>query len=97
MTTTTQLYDYGTYTLKAGVRDDILDYINEFVDDYDLDGLTDAYRDAVNEQLSDVGITLIGDIFYSRVPVVEDSTDLIKQALADVDLGEIAPKFDKTA
>lgn len=97
MTTTTQLHSIGSYTMSATLTDFVAGYLGEFFDDYDLDGLVAAYRDGINAELADAGISLHGDDFYSTVPVVEDSRELIKAAIEEVDLAPLAEKFDTSA
>jgi hypothetical protein len=95
MTTTTQLHGFGTYTMKASVRDSVLDFVNEFADDFDLDGLTAAYRDAINAELDSTGIVLRGDDFYAKYPAPDDATELIKEAIEAADLGALAEQYDR--
>lgn len=97
MTTTTPLHGFGGYTTSDRVEDYVAGYLGEFVDDYDFEGLVAAYREAVNEQLGDTGISLHGDNFYSTYPAPEDSADLIKAAIENADLGTIAAEYDTTA
>jgi hypothetical protein len=93
---TTQLHGYGHYTMSASLRDTVVDFCGEYVADFDLDGLTDAFRDAINAELNGTTIVMAGDDFYADYPAPDDSTGLIKQAIENVDLGGIAEKFDKT-
>lgn len=95
MTTTTQLYGFGHYASNATVEDSVTEYVGEFVNDYDVDGLTNAYRDAINTALDGTTIVLRGDDFYADYPAPSDSEDLIKAALVDVDLGALAGEYDK--
>lgn len=96
MTTTTQLNGYGTYTQReASVGDTVRDFVGEFAAEFNLDGLADAYRDAINVELNGTGIILRGDVFYANHPAPEDSTELIKDAIEAIDLGAIAEAFDQ--
>ncbi len=97
MTTTTQLLSWGGYTLSASVKDTVIDFVNEFADDYDVDGLTHGFRAAINERLGGTGISLRGDQFYSTYPAREDADELIRAAIEYVDLGGLAAEYDTTA
>ncbi|MEU7480567.1 hypothetical protein AB0A63_31630 [Lentzea sp. NPDC042327] len=97
MTTTTQLLGWGGYTLRASVEDTVIDFVNEFADDYDLDGLAHGFRAAINERLGGTGISLRGNEFSSTYPAREDAGELIQAAIEDVDLGALAAEHDTTA
>jgi hypothetical protein len=93
----TQLYGWASYTMSSSLEATVLDYLGDYVEDYDVEGLSTAFRDAINELLEKNEIVLAGNDFYSRVyPEAEDSSDLIRQAVKDVDLGELAEKFDRS-
>jgi hypothetical protein len=92
--TTTQLHGFGSYTSSATVEDSVLGYLNEFVADFNVDGLAKAYRDAVNAELAGTGIRLHGDDFYSIYPAVDDSREVIEAVIGSVDLGELAARLD---
>lgn len=104
MTTTTQLHGYGHYTMTATVEDTVRDFLADLADSYDVDGLTGAYRDAINAELKTltarrydgVSIVLRGDDFYADYPAPDDSEDLIKTALGNVDLGALAQQYDES-
>jgi hypothetical protein len=96
MTTTTQLHGYGHYTMTASVKDTVMDYVGEHADDFDIEGLTNAFRDAINAELDGSTIELHGDDFYADYPTPDDSEDRIRQAIGDADLGALAEEFDRS-
>lgn len=97
---TTQLRSYPHYTTgnNATLEADIDDFVGEFAADYDLDGLADAYRDAINTNLDRAGSTaqLCGNEFYCDYPAPDDIADAIRDAIQGVDLGTLAEKYDRT-
>lgn len=93
-TTTTQLHGFGSYTTSVTVEDFVVGYLDEFADDYDVDGLVHAFRERVNNELAGTGISLHGDDFYSTVPVRDDAADLIRNAIHSPELAELAARFD---
>jgi hypothetical protein len=94
----TQLHGWGSYGLgQMTLEDCVTVYLGDFVEDYDTGALSTAFRDAINERLEKDEIVLAGSDFYSRVyPSAEDSGDLIRQAVKDVDLGELSAEFDRS-
>lgn len=95
MTTTTQLHGYAHYTMTATPEDSVRDYLGDQEGGFDVDGLTNAYRDAINNALDGTGIVLRGADFYSNYPSPDEATELIKGAIESVDLGELAPDYDQ--
>lgn len=109
MTTTTS---YGTWTNRcepyaAGFAQSVRESLGDYADDYDLDGpegLTRAYRDAINEALPP-GVSLCGDEFIGPWKAADDAfdgyplTDLggldIKAIVEDVDFWAIAARHEK--
>ncbi|GAB7053208.1 hypothetical protein [Catenuloplanes indicus] len=87
----------GELTLEAGVATSLGEYAN----DYDLDALTTAYRDAINDALPD-SISLAGSDFYGPAYDTDrdftgEPADAIREAIASVDFWSLAAKYDKTA
>lgn len=97
MTTTT---NYGYWADHSGVhtdpRDDVLDFLGEYAADYDIDGLVDAYQDAINQQLPD-DIALRGRDFFGPYPRREGFEHEIRTAIESVNLSDLAEKYDRTA
>lgn len=65
--------------------------LGEYAHDYDADGLTDAYRDAINEQLESSGVSMHGDEFYGPHPAVDVD---IAEAFKAVDFWALAAQYD---
>jgi hypothetical protein len=96
MTTTTQLHGYGHYTMSASVKDTVMNFVGEHAADFDIEGLTNAFRDAINAELDGTTIELHGDDFYADYPTPDDSENRIRQAIGDADLGALAEEFDRS-
>ncbi len=96
MTTTTQLYGYGHYTMTASVKDSVLNFLGYQATHYYIDGLVSAYRAAINDMLDGTTIALRGDDFYADYPTRSDADNVIKEAIENVDLGELAWRFDES-
>jgi hypothetical protein len=100
MDTTTQLYDFGTYSRFGDVKSLVTAYLKN-PEQFDLDGLADEYRSSINVALVGLGaigrsrIILRGDTFYSAYPVPENATALIEEALEEVSLDDFAQAFEK--
>lgn len=94
----TQLFGWGSYDLgEMTLEDCVRVYLGDYVEDYDTEALSTAFRAAINELLAPNEIVLAGSDFYSRVyPAPENSSDLIRQAVKGVDLGKLAAKFDRS-
>lgn len=97
MTTTTQLFGYAHYTKTATPEDSVRDYLGDQESDFDVEGLTHAYREAINDALDGTGIVLRGSDFYSNYPSPDDAKELIEGAIESVDLADLAPRFDLSA
>lgn len=108
MTTTTS---YGTWNNRVEphaltLEQSVFEALGDFADDYDLDALTAAYRDAINEALP-AGVSLCGDEFIgpyesqdwesAGYPVDEDNRLDIGAIVEGVDFWKLAESFDKTA
>lgn len=94
MTTTTQLFGYAYYTKTATPKDSVRDYLGDQEEAFDVDGLTVAYRDAINQALDGAGIVLRGSDFYSKYPSPANATELIDEAIESVDLSDLAEDFE---
>jgi hypothetical protein len=92
--TTTDLGGFGSFTYSARVVDFVSGYLNEYADRFDVDGLVDAWRDAVNAKLAPHGISLHGDDFYGVYPATQGYGELIRDAIESTDLADLAPLFD---
>jgi hypothetical protein len=95
MTTTA----YGSFALHcpdASTTRTLHDYVatalGDHADDYDIDALADAYRDAVNRELEPTGVALRGDEFYGPHPVVEVD---FAAAFEAVDFWSLAAEHDR--
>lgn len=97
---TTQLYNWGHYATsgEGTIEGDVRNFLGDQAGDYDVPGLTDAYRDTINANLEHVGSTvrLHGNEFYGNYPAPDDTDDTILEAIQDVDLGALAQKYDRT-
>ncbi len=106
MATTTTYGTWARYTKQVSVAWGIENSLGAYADDFDLDALTSAYRDAINNALPD-GVTLNGDEFYGPYyatdqnwdgyPTTDDGDLDLKTIIDGIDLWAIAPKFEKTA
>lgn len=94
MTTTTEAGPWASFADSRLMIHTVEKYLGDIAGDYDLPGLVDAYRDAINTALGDTGITLDGEVFHSVYPVPDDAADQIRSAIESVDLGEIAERYD---
>lgn len=94
MTTTTS---YGTWVNhgdgETTIEDNVTVALGDFVDDYDVDSLTAAYRGAINRVLPD-GVSLHGNEFYGPHPRA-DVDAAIKAAIGSVDFWAIAADYDR--
>jgi hypothetical protein len=97
---TTQLYSYSHYanTSEGTIEGDVQNYLGDHEADYDIPGLTDAYRDTINANLEQAGSSarLHGDEFYSNHPTPDYTDETIRDAIQDVGLGTLAQKYDRT-
>lgn len=108
MTTTTS---YGTWNNRVEphaltLEQSVFEALGDFADDYDLDALTAAYRDAINEALP-AGVSLCGNEFigphasqdWSRLgyPADEYNRLDIGAIVRGIDFQAIAAEHDKTA
>lgn len=105
MTTT---ISYGTWNNRVQeyeltVEQSVYVALGDFAEDYDLDGLTAAYRDAINDALPG-GVALCGDEFigpyyhedadFTGYPLDEDGRLDIKAIVDGVDFWILAEQFD---
>lgn len=97
MSTRTQLLSWGGYTSSDSVEDVVLDFVGDYAASYDLPGLAEAYRAAVNAALDGTTIALVGNEFYADYPAPDNATELIEAAIEGVDLTPIAQRYDRTA
>ena len=108
MTTTTS---YGTWTNRAdnlslSVDQTVYEALGDYAGDYDTAGLTDAYRNAINEALPR-SVTLSGDEFYGPYypadqnfdgyPLDGDGRLDIKAIIDGIDFWALAEKYDRAA
>lgn len=96
MTTTTT---YGSWITSGDgtltIEDSITGALGDYSGDFDVEGLIQAYRAAIDEALPET-ISLCGNEFIGAYPMPDDATDQIRAAVATVDLWEIAPRFDRS-
>jgi hypothetical protein len=92
--------EYGSFALHCpdasstrSVHDYVAAALTDYANDYDIDGLTDAYRDAVNKELEPTGVSLHGDDFYGPHPKVDVD---FAAAFEAVDFWELAAKFERS-
>ncbi|HET9889701.1 MAG TPA: hypothetical protein VFQ42_04300 [Mycobacterium sp.] len=90
MTARTLLGEIGQYTRYRELRGTVTEFLGDQADEYDVDSLTDAYRDAINAALEGTTISLHGDKLFADHPAPADAHDLIAAAIGSVDLGELA-------
>jgi hypothetical protein len=94
MATTTQYGSWARYVDGGGstVEDTIAQYVGEFGADFDVVGLADAYRSAINAQFGDARISLHGNDFYGELGA---DAGAISTAIEAVDLGSLAEQHDR--
>lgn len=96
--TTAQYGSFALHCPDAGTTRSLLDYVavalGDHVDDYDVVGLADAYRHAINEALEPTGVSLHGDDFYGPHPVVDVD---YAAAFEAVDFWALAAKYERAA
>lgn len=105
MTTTTR---YGTWCNRvepsaSEIKDTVVPYLGDFVDDYDVLGIVDEYRDAINAALPP-DVYLSGSEFvgpadvrtFDGYPTNEDGYLDIKAIVDEIDLDEILSRHDRT-
>ena len=108
MTTTTS---YGTWcnqvdAYSLSVEQTVTESLGDYTNDYDLDGLTAAYRAAVNEALPD-SVSLCGDEFigpyyakdqdFDGYPTTDDGALDIKTIVDGIDFWKLAEQSDTTS
>ncbi|MFK0018205.1 hypothetical protein [Streptomyces sp. NPDC090798] len=97
MTTGAQYGSFALHCPDASTTRSLHDYVavalGEYASAYDIDGLADAYRDAINKELEPTGVSMHGDEFYGPHPVVDVD---IAAAFEAVDFWALAPQFDKS-
>jgi hypothetical protein len=110
MTTLTPYGYWTNYETVTCVEDTVADFLgctvvmnpritvsdSDIAADFDVEGLVDAYRDAINDALP-ADITLAGNDFLGPYPRRDGSVEEIKAAIEAVDLGELAQRFDRSA
>lgn len=99
---------YGTWTNRverysANLATTVVESLGDYGDDYDVDALTAAYRDAINDALP-AEVTLAGDEFLGPAKPDADEWDGyptddlgqldIKAIVDGVDFWEIAEKYE---
>lgn len=96
LTTTTDLYGFAHYAHVDSPKDAVVDFLGDQAESFDVDGLTQAYVDAINAELDGTSIGLVGQHFFCDYPARSDATELIEVALENIDLGVLAADFDTT-
>lgn len=89
--------EYGSWNTQSGTGvDTVLEAtaaaLGEFAGDYDLDALASEYAEAINEALTDTGVSLNGREFYGPYPRAEVD---IRAFVEGVDFWEIAARHEK--
>jgi hypothetical protein len=97
MSTTTT--SYGTWVNHGDGEIDldtnVTVALGDHVDDFDVEGLIDAYRAAINDNLPD-GIVLAGSDFYGPYPRPDEAEAIISAAIDAVDFWALADRFDQS-
>lgn len=94
MTTTTEYGKWTNYVhTEHEPRDGVLDYLGDEADGYDVDGLVEAYVDAINAFLPD-HVALRGYNFYGPYPRGADYQDVILEAIEQVDFDALVPQYE---
>lgn len=95
MSTTAQ---YGSFvnhcpdfTSASTLHDCVANALGDAVNEYDVDALAHAYREAVNEQLEPTGVSMHGDEFYGPHPIVDVD---ISAAFEAVDFWALAAQHE---
>lgn len=98
MTATTSYGSFINHCADSGASANIDSYVatalGEYASDYDVEAVVNGFRDGINAELDDTGVSLHGDEFYGPYP--KRDTD-IAAAIERVDFWEIAAKHDKSA
>lgn len=92
---TTITTSYGTWANWFGnitLRDHVIEALSGHVNDYDVDTIVTQYRNAINQALAHIGITLCGDDFHGPHPH-RNEVDII-DIIADVDFWSIVERND---
>ena len=88
---------YGSWVNLGGgflsVEDSVHEALGEYAGSFDVDGLVDAYRAAIDAALPEE-ISINGSEFYGPYPAPADATDTIRSAVASIDLWMLADRFD---
>lgn len=104
MTTQTIYTTWARVTGDSSSPDDtVADFMTDWADAHDVDGIKAAYRDAI-EQALPADVSLIGDEFigpaqpeegeFQGYPVDEYGDLDVAAIVEDIDLGEIAERFE---
>lgn len=102
MTTSYGSWAYNVPGEGLTVRDGIVEALGEYADDYDLDGLERAYRDAIHDALPP-GVMLCGEEFIGPAPVSVSLNHPVTclgdqdyaAIVSSVDLWKIAARFER--
>ncbi|HEX3778460.1 MAG TPA: hypothetical protein VHX38_02250 [Pseudonocardiaceae bacterium] len=78
-------------------EDDVTELFSGFDDDLEVARLSRMWRDEINANLSETGITLQGSQFVIQESAPADYRSLIEQALADVDVDTLLKRFAKSS
>lgn len=93
----TEYGNYGTVTGHFDPRSEVLDFLGEFADDYDVDGLTDAFAAVINSNLPD-GWVLAGRLFFGPYPMPADAGETIRRAVNGAGItDEVLTRFEKSS
>lgn len=98
MTTTTSYGTWAQHTTQLTVESGVRDALGEFVNDYNVEALTEDYRAAVDIAVGmdrdlPEGISLRGDEFYGPHPRPSDLH--LTAAIEAADFWSIAAKHEK--
>ncbi|GAB3471315.1 hypothetical protein [Actinophytocola sediminis] len=90
---TTDLSGWGRFGEYVDLGTEVTQYLAEHAADFDVPALVNAYRDAINTQLADTGVSLVGSDFYSTYPAPDGWDELVRDAIAAVDLGDLLSDY----
>lgn len=80
-------------THNPSLTDYVTAYLGDAAEDFEVEAIVDALRDAINNVLPD-GLSLYGDELYGEYGVTYDF-EAIRETTDDIDFWAIAARFEK--
>lgn len=85
--------EWSNFGRHRRFEDDVTEAFDGFDDDLEVARLARLWRDTINANLAETGITLHGSSFYFDEPVPADWRSRIEQAIAEVDVNDLLKRF----